>query len=238
MRTTLAPGLATNRRIIVDDPRVIGFMGDDCRVYATPRIISDVEYACRNFLLGHLEPGEDSVGTKVSVEHVGPALLGAEVSIDIKVTAVDGRRVTFEAIVKDGGGYKVTGDLTLRAGDDILLVAGSAVSVGGVFTGFVDFGNTDPGTGGTAFVAASFTSAVRFFGDTDADTLSGGAGDDLLAGFGGNDSLVGGGGNDSLEGSDGNDSLEGGGGDLLSGGSGSDSSTAATVEPAQRRIGL
>jgi predicted thioesterase len=77
-------------------------MGDDCRVYATPRIISDIEYTCRNFLLEHLEPGEDSVGTRVNVEHVGPALLGAAVSIDIKVTNVDGRRVTFEATVKDG----------------------------------------------------------------------------------------------------------------------------------------
>jgi len=102
MRATLAPGLATSRRITVDDTRVIGFMGDDCRVYATPRIISDIEYTCRNFLLGHLEPGEDSVGTKVSVEHVGPALLGADVSIDIKVIAVDGRRVTFEATVREG----------------------------------------------------------------------------------------------------------------------------------------
>jgi predicted thioesterase len=102
MRATLAAGLATNRRLMVDESRVIGFMGDDCRVYATPRIISDIEYACRNLLLGHLEAGEDSVGTKVNVEHVGPALLGTEVSIDIRVTHVDGRRVTFEATVKDG----------------------------------------------------------------------------------------------------------------------------------------
>ena len=102
MRATLAPGLATSRRITVDDTRVIAFMGDDCRVYATPRIISDIEYACRNFLLGHLEAGEDSVGTRVNVEHVGPALLGAEVSIDVKITAVDGRRVTFEVLVRDG----------------------------------------------------------------------------------------------------------------------------------------
>jgi predicted thioesterase len=77
-------------------------MGDDCRVYATPRIISDVEYTCRNFLLQHLDPGEDSVGTRVNIEHVGPALLGAEVTIDIKVATIDGRRVTFEAMVKDG----------------------------------------------------------------------------------------------------------------------------------------
>jgi len=102
MKSTLAAGLTVARRITVDESRVIAFMGEDCRVYATPRIISDVEYTCREFLLRHLDPGEDSVGTRVNVEHVGPALLGAEVSIDVTVAAVDGRRVTFTATVKDG----------------------------------------------------------------------------------------------------------------------------------------
>ncbi|HEY6239383.1 MAG TPA: LysR family transcriptional regulator [Burkholderiales bacterium] len=102
MKPTLKPGLVHTRKIAVDEPRVINFMGDDCRVYATPRIISDLEYTCRDFLLGHLDPGEDSVGTKVNWEHVGPALLGAEVTIDIKLVGVDGRRVTFEAAVNEG----------------------------------------------------------------------------------------------------------------------------------------
>jgi predicted thioesterase len=102
VKPSLAAGLTAAKRITVDESRVIAFMGDDCRVYATPRIISDIEYTCRNFLLEHLEPGEDSVGTRVNVEHVGPALLGAAVSIDIKVTSVDGRRVTFEATVREG----------------------------------------------------------------------------------------------------------------------------------------
>ena len=102
MKPSLQPGLAATRTIEVDESRVINFMGEDCRVYATPRIISDVEYTCRNFLLDHLDPGEDSVGTKVNWEHVGPALLGAKVSISIKLVALDGRRVTFEAAVHDG----------------------------------------------------------------------------------------------------------------------------------------
>jgi predicted thioesterase len=102
MKSSLTVGLTAAKRITVDEPRVIAFMGDDCRVYATPRIIGDIEYTCRDFLLQHLDPGEDSVGTRVDVEHVGPALLGAQVSIDIKVANVDGRRVTFEATVKDG----------------------------------------------------------------------------------------------------------------------------------------
>ena len=102
MKTTLIPGLTHARKIAVDEARVIDFMGEDCRVYATPRIISDVEYTCRDFLLGHLDPGEDSVGTRVNWEHVGPALLGAEITISIKLINVDGRRVTFEAAVSEG----------------------------------------------------------------------------------------------------------------------------------------
>src|SRR5258708_32080854 len=102
MKPTLKPGLSHSKKIAVDESRVISFMGEDCRVYATPRIISDVEYTCRDFLLGHLDPGEDSVGTKVNWEHVGPALLGAEITISIRLTNVDGRRVSFEAAVDDG----------------------------------------------------------------------------------------------------------------------------------------
>ena len=102
MKPSLKPGLAHTKKLTVDEPRVINFMGDYCRVYATPRIISDVEYTCRNFLLEHLDPGEDSVGTKVNWEHVGPALLGAEITISIKLIGVDGRRVTFEAAVAEG----------------------------------------------------------------------------------------------------------------------------------------
>ena len=98
MKPTLKPGLTATKTIIIDEPRVIGFMGEDCRVYATPRTISDLEYTCRDFLLAHLDPGEDSVGTKVNWEHVGPALLGEKVTVSIKLIQVEGRRLTFENI--------------------------------------------------------------------------------------------------------------------------------------------
>src|SRR5262245_2054635 len=102
MQPSLKPGLAHTRKITVDESRVINFMGEDCRVYATPRIISDVEYTCRDFLLKHLDPGEDSVGTKVDWEHVGPALLGETVTVSVKLVQVEGCRVTFEAAVAAG----------------------------------------------------------------------------------------------------------------------------------------
>ncbi|HVQ60454.1 MAG TPA: hotdog domain-containing protein [Burkholderiales bacterium] len=102
MKPSLKPGLAHTRKIVVDEPRVIDFMGKDCRVYATPRIISDVEYTCRDFLLEHLDPGEDSVGTKVNWEHVGPALLGEQVTVSVELIQVEGRRITFKAEVSAG----------------------------------------------------------------------------------------------------------------------------------------
>jgi fluoroacetyl-CoA thioesterase len=102
MKPTLKPGLTATKTITVDEPRVISFMGDDCRVYATPRTIADLEYTCRDFLLAHLDPGEDSVGTKVNWEHVGPALLGEDVTVSIKLAQVDGRRMTFEATIDAG----------------------------------------------------------------------------------------------------------------------------------------
>lgn len=103
MKPSLAPGLATARTLVVDASRTIGFMGDDCRVYATPEIVNDFEYACRDFALGHLEAGEDSVGTHVRVDHLGPALLGTTVRVEIVLVKVDGRRITFEGKVFDHG---------------------------------------------------------------------------------------------------------------------------------------
>lgn len=70
-------------------------------VYATPRMVSDVEYACRDFLLAHLDQGEDSVGAHVSIDHLGATPPGMEVTIEARVAKVDKRRVTFEFSVQD-----------------------------------------------------------------------------------------------------------------------------------------
>jgi predicted thioesterase len=64
-------------------------------------MVSDVEYACRDFLLQHLDPGEDSVGAHVSIDHLAATPLGLQVSIEIKITEIDRRRVSFEFSVKD-----------------------------------------------------------------------------------------------------------------------------------------
>ena len=101
MKASLKPGLESKKRITVDQDRVIGFMGKEGAVYATPRMVSDVEYTCRDFLLQHLDEGEDSVGAHVSIDHLAPTPMGLEVSVEIKVAEVDRRKVTFEFSVRD-----------------------------------------------------------------------------------------------------------------------------------------
>jgi predicted thioesterase len=101
MKPSLRTGLATSKTIIVDAERCIGFMGKEGMVYATPRMVSDVEYACRDFLLEHLDAGEDSVGAHVSIDHLAATPMGLEVSVEAKIIDIDRRRVTFEFSVRD-----------------------------------------------------------------------------------------------------------------------------------------
>jgi len=101
MKPSLAPGLAFDKRVLVDDERCISFMGRENMVYATPRMVSDVEYACRDYLLEHLDAGEDSVGAHVSIDHLGATPPGVPVTITARITAVEKRRVTFEYSVRD-----------------------------------------------------------------------------------------------------------------------------------------
>jgi fluoroacetyl-CoA thioesterase len=101
MKASLKPGLELNKTVIVDESRCIGFMGKEGMVYATPRMVSDVEYACRDFLLAHLDTGEDSVGAHVSIDHLAATPLGLEVTIESKIVEVDRRKVTFEFTVHD-----------------------------------------------------------------------------------------------------------------------------------------
>jgi fluoroacetyl-CoA thioesterase len=101
MKSSLQPGISLGRQIQVEKEKTISFMGEEGRVYATPYLISDIEYTCRNLILEHAEPNEDSVGMDVAVRHLAPALPGSTVEITATVTAVDGRKVTFEVTAKD-----------------------------------------------------------------------------------------------------------------------------------------
>ena len=101
MKASLKAGLELKQEILVDEARCIGFMGKEGMVYATPRMVSDVEYACRDWLLQHLDAGEDSVGAHVSIDHLAATPLGIKLSIEARLAEVDRRKVVFDFSVRD-----------------------------------------------------------------------------------------------------------------------------------------
>lgn len=101
MKPTLVAGVATTARITVDRARTIGFLGEDARVYATPELVRDIEMTCRDLLLAHLDAGEDSVGTRVEIDHLAATLLGMTVELTVTITEVKGRAIAFEVSGQD-----------------------------------------------------------------------------------------------------------------------------------------
>jgi predicted thioesterase len=101
MKSSLQAGLSATTAFDVDRERTIDFMGEAARVYATPMLVRDLEIACRNLLLEHLDPGEDSVGTRVAIDHIGATLLGMRVELTVRVAEVNGRAVVFEVEGRD-----------------------------------------------------------------------------------------------------------------------------------------
>jgi len=101
MQDSLTVGVTRTAHIDIDIGRTIDFMGDECRVYATPELVRDIEVTCRELLLEHLDEGEDSVGTRVEIDHIGATLMGMWVEITVTVSAVNGRAVSFDVTARD-----------------------------------------------------------------------------------------------------------------------------------------
>jgi len=101
MKDTLKTGLSTTTRYEIDQGRTISFMGEEGRVYATPELVRDIENTCRDLLLEHLGPGEDSVGTRVELDHIAATPFGMWVEITATLILLDGRRAGFEITAHD-----------------------------------------------------------------------------------------------------------------------------------------
>ena len=101
MKETLRPGVSRTNKITIDKQRTIGFMGEEGRVYSTPNLVRDIEHTCRDLILEHGDASEDSVGIEVSLRHLAPTLPGMMAEITVTVSAVEGRKITFDVAAQD-----------------------------------------------------------------------------------------------------------------------------------------
>jgi fluoroacetyl-CoA thioesterase len=112
MKASLTPGISKTVRIIIDPDHAIDFMGDECRVYATPKMVNDIEVICRELLMEHLDAGEDSVGSRIEVDHRAPTVLGMWAEVTATVAEVKGRAVTLDISARDALEHVASGKHT------------------------------------------------------------------------------------------------------------------------------
>ena len=73
-------------------------------VYATPCLAALMEGAAYESIAPFLAEGESSVGTRMDLTHSSATPVGMEVRAESTVSAVEGRRITFEIVAYDEAG--------------------------------------------------------------------------------------------------------------------------------------
>ena len=81
---------------VVDHSNTAKFAGSgELEVFATPCMVALMEQAAQSSVAGHLEAGQGTVGTKLSISHDAATPIGMKVRAESELTEVDGRRLVF-----------------------------------------------------------------------------------------------------------------------------------------------
>jgi fluoroacetyl-CoA thioesterase len=109
MRDTLRAGLRHTFTYRVPESKLVPALYPEAaefqvmpRVFATGFLVGLVEWTCIQAVNPHLDwPREQTVGTRLDVSHSAPTPPGNEVTVEVELTAVDGRRLVFRVAAKD-----------------------------------------------------------------------------------------------------------------------------------------
>ena len=101
----LNPGIKGSASVAVTAANTAAAMGSgELNVFATPALAALVEKACWQSVAPELDPGCGTVGTKLELAHNAPPPVGMMVRCESELTAVDGRKLTFSAVMYDDAG--------------------------------------------------------------------------------------------------------------------------------------
>jgi predicted thioesterase len=99
----LPAGLSAAVELIVTDADTASAVGSgDVPVLATPRVVALVEAATVAAVGPHLNPESTTVGTRVELDHHAPTLVGATVVAEARLSTVEGRKLSFEVVLREG----------------------------------------------------------------------------------------------------------------------------------------
>lgn len=85
-----------------DSATALGSGGLD--VFGTPALVAYMECTALKMVQNDLPDGSDTVGIAIDVKHVKASPIGAKINVSAKITAVEGRKISFDIVATDEAG--------------------------------------------------------------------------------------------------------------------------------------
>jgi fluoroacetyl-CoA thioesterase len=110
MKDTLKPGLTHQFNFTIPPSKTVPHLYPESEMFqempevlATGFLVGLMEWACIELLRPHLDwPHEQSLGTHVNFTHLAATPPGLTVTIDVRLDAVEGRKLGFTLTAHDG----------------------------------------------------------------------------------------------------------------------------------------
>ena len=104
----LKPGLRHQSTLRVSEQiavpaqgRMMGGTAEMPAVFATANMIALVEWTCVAALAPYLAPDQRTVGTRVEMSHTAATPIGMQVTAEVELVEIDGRRLRFKVSCHD-----------------------------------------------------------------------------------------------------------------------------------------
>ena len=109
MKDSLQPGMTFEFSYVVPESKTVPHLYPEAdelqqmpEVFATGFMVGLVEWACIQAVNPHIDwPNEQTVGTRVELDHTAPTPPGLKITVRGRLTALDGRKLTFEIEAHD-----------------------------------------------------------------------------------------------------------------------------------------
>ena len=110
MKESLKPGIKYRHKFILPPTKTVPSLYPEAEeflampeVFATGFMVGFLEWACIKAVIPHIDwPEEQTVGTYIDVSHEAATPPGLEVTADVELIEVDGRRLVFQVEAHDG----------------------------------------------------------------------------------------------------------------------------------------
>jgi len=110
MKETLKPGIKYEHKFVVPSSKTVPALYPEAEeflampeVFATGFLVGFLEWTCIKCINPHIDwPREQTLGTHIDVSHLAPTPPGLEVTANVELLEIDGRRLVFQVEAHDG----------------------------------------------------------------------------------------------------------------------------------------